>query len=503
MQLFFVISGFFTLMLLRRRGVQNIIKHRFLRILVPCVLGVITVLPAQHAVEAWATRSESKAVVRSTNDENATAFVNALKTGQRDKAVQLLGAGLDPNAQDPMYGLTMLAWAALVDDGPVAGELIKRGADVNGRSRNQSTPLNAAAFRGSVMVTQLLLEQNADATLKSADGDTPLRSAFAPADATAGIAMLIGITLPDDAKLTDGRKKVVRLLPGGEEALAASPDLGYAKSKQTGLPALRAAYTQWLVSGLVIGAGPAAFNFLMTNGVDHLWFLWLLWWMVLILAALVGVFNRIPAGAIAWLGKPWRIAILVIPTAILQSFQGLFAPVIGPDTSIGLLPMPHVFIYYLFFFCIGALIYKAGTIDAAPTKSWIAELTIANAVCFPLALILLSGRDTGGLLIGGIVQGFYAWLSIFGLIGFFRATLGGESKVLRYLSDASYFVYIFHIIVVLILQHVLVKIGIPVGIKLLIVALGATGILIGVYQVAVRYTFIGTLLNGKKVRNAV
>ena len=503
MQLFFVISGFFTLMLLQRRGVQNIIKHRFLRILIPCVLGVITVLPAQHAVEAWATRSESKAVVRSTKDENATAFVNALKTGQRDKAVQLLGAGLDPNAQDPMYGLTMLAWAALADNGPVAGELIKRGADVNGRSRNQSTALNAAAFRGSEMVAQLLLEQNADATLKSADGDTPLRSAFAPADASAGIAMLLGITLPDDATLTAGRKKVVRLLPGGEEALAASPDLGYAKSKQTGLPALRAAYTQWLVSGMVIGSGPAAFNFLLTNVVDHLWFLWILWWMVLILAAMTSLFDRVPYGAIAWLGKPWRIAILVIPTAILQSIQGLFEPLVGPDTSIGLLPMPHVFIYYLFFFCIGALIYKAGTMDAAPTKSWIAELIIANVVCFPLALVLLSGRDTGGLLIGGVVQGFYAWLSIFGLIGFFRATLGGESKVLRYLSDASYFVYIFHIIVVLVIQHVLVKIGIPVGIKLLIVALGATGILIGVYQVAVRYTFIGTLLNGKKVRNAV
>ncbi|MFM7187952.1 MAG: acyltransferase family protein, partial [Armatimonadota bacterium] len=242
MQLFFLISGFFTLMLLQRRGVQAIIKHRLLRILIPCLIGVITVLPTQHAIEAWATRSESKVVVRSTKDENATAFVNALKTGQRDKAVQLLGAGLDPNAQDPMYGLTMLAWAALVDDGPVAGELIKRGADVNGRSRNQSTALNAAAFRGSEMVAQLLLEQNADTTLKSADGDTALRSAFAPADATAGIAMLIGITLPDDASLLDGRKKVVRLLPGGEDALATSPDLGYAKSKQSGLPALRSSY---------------------------------------------------------------------------------------------------------------------------------------------------------------------------------------------------------------------------------------------------------------------
>jgi peptidoglycan/LPS O-acetylase OafA/YrhL len=502
MQLFFVISGFFTLMLLQRRGVQNVIKHRFMRILLPCLLCLITVLPAQHAIEGWATRSEAGAIVRSSKDENATAFVNYLKADQPDKAVQLLAAGLDPNAQDPMFGLTMLAWAALTDDGPVAGELIKRGANVNGRSRNQSTPLNAAAFRGSVMVAQLLLEQNADTTLKSADGDTPLRSAFAPADATAGIATLLSIKLPPDADLIKGRQSVIRLLPGGDEALRGSPDAGFGKRTQQGLPALRSAYTKWLVSGVVLGSGPAAFNFFLTNVFDHLWFLWLLWWMVLILAAMTNIFDRIPIGRLTWLGKPWRIAILVIPTGILQALQGLFAPIVGPDTSIGLIPMPNVFVYYLFFFLVGALIYRAGILDAAPTKGWIAELVIANVVCFPLAIVLLAGRDTGGLVIGGIVQGFYAWLSIFGLIGFFRAKLSGESPVARYLSDASYFVYIFHIIVVLFFQHLLHSVGLPAGIKLMLVALMTTGILLGVYQLGVRYTFIGTLLNGKKTRNA-
>jgi peptidoglycan/LPS O-acetylase OafA/YrhL len=164
--------------------------------------------------------------------------------------------------------------------------------------------------------------------------------------------------------------------------------------------------------------------------------------------------------------------------------------------------MPNVFVYYLFFFLVGALIYRAGTLDAAPTKGWIAELVIANVVCFPLALVLLAGRDTGGLLIGGFVQGFYAWLSIFGTIGFFRAKLSGESPVARYLSDASYFVYIFHIIVVIFFQHLLHSVGLPVGIKLLVVAFVTTGILLGVYQIAVRYTFIGTLLNGRKTRCA-
>ena len=45
MPLFFLLSGFFTTMLWRRRGLASLIKHRLKRILLPFLLFVITVIP--------------------------------------------------------------------------------------------------------------------------------------------------------------------------------------------------------------------------------------------------------------------------------------------------------------------------------------------------------------------------------------------------------------------------------------------------------------------------
>ena len=46
MPVFFLISGFFTAMLWRRRGLQALVKHRLRRILLPLAIGVFTILPA-------------------------------------------------------------------------------------------------------------------------------------------------------------------------------------------------------------------------------------------------------------------------------------------------------------------------------------------------------------------------------------------------------------------------------------------------------------------------
>ena len=43
--LFFMISGFFTAMLWRRRGLKALIVHRCKRVLLPCLIGVATIIP--------------------------------------------------------------------------------------------------------------------------------------------------------------------------------------------------------------------------------------------------------------------------------------------------------------------------------------------------------------------------------------------------------------------------------------------------------------------------
>ena len=58
--LFFLISGFFTAMLWRRRGVKALIAHRFRRILLPCLLGLITVVPVMFVVVGLALFSAAQ-----------------------------------------------------------------------------------------------------------------------------------------------------------------------------------------------------------------------------------------------------------------------------------------------------------------------------------------------------------------------------------------------------------------------------------------------------------
>ena len=51
----------------------------------------------------------------------------------------------------------------------------------------------------------------------------------------------------------------------------------------------------------------------------------------------------------------WFIPITMVP----QWFMGRLTPGFGPDTSIGIIPQPHVFLYYMIFFGFGALYYDS------------------------------------------------------------------------------------------------------------------------------------------------
>ncbi|MEC8919877.1 MAG: acyltransferase family protein, partial [Actinomycetota bacterium] len=46
MPLFFLLSGFFTAMLWRRRGIVALVSHRVRRIVLPLALGLVTIVPA-------------------------------------------------------------------------------------------------------------------------------------------------------------------------------------------------------------------------------------------------------------------------------------------------------------------------------------------------------------------------------------------------------------------------------------------------------------------------
>ena len=88
----------------------------------------------------------------------------------------LLANGYDPNAGNE-HGATLLHWAAVWDNVPVAAILLDHGADIHARDSLGSTPLHKAAFSGGEEMIGLLLDRGADINVRDDGGWTPLHSA--------------------------------------------------------------------------------------------------------------------------------------------------------------------------------------------------------------------------------------------------------------------------------------------------------------------------------------
>ena len=89
--------------------------------------------------------------------------------------------------------------------------MIASKADVNGKNRDGSRPLHAAAFTGHSDVLELLLGKGADANAQNDDDETPLQSTEADPATTKVVAGLLQLKL-DAETVEQGRAKCIELL---------------------------------------------------------------------------------------------------------------------------------------------------------------------------------------------------------------------------------------------------------------------------------------------------
>ena len=223
----------------------------------------------------------------------------------------------------------------------------------------------------------------------------------------------------------------------------------------------------------------------------HLWFLYLLLWLAagFILLARLGVKFRHPV--IWWLAIP----LVVVPQFLMVE------PIFGPDTSDTPIPDPVVLWYYALFFLFGAFFYQR---KFAMRRWWALALLPAMLLAYPAGLLLLySSPELAGpvKLATSLMQVAYAWLMCFGTMGLFHWTAARERDWVRYMSDASYWIYLWHLPLVIGAQFLLAGWPVSVHLKLLMICAGVTGILVVVYQLGVRYTPLGTMLNGRRWRH--
>lgn len=425
MPVFFLLSGFFTAMIWRRRGLQSLLEQRVKRVALPLAIGVVTIVPLMN----WVS----------------------------DRAIA--------------ERIDNLLVAAYVDSTTAVGQLLDDGAVLDVRGGTGETPLHAAALIGNAEIAQLLIGAGADPLLTDVNGDSPLAWAFfAGSDEVADLLV--------EAGHPDWRPA------GGDWDDLDGWGFG-AEDDDVGLDS-------WVAS------------------FHHLWFLWFILWMVAGFAVIAFAADRWGSGSStgadpppAWTGwLMWTLVPLALLPQLLMGGGGDF-PVFGPDTSTGLLPLWHVLAYYSAFFAFGALAFGRDTSSGAPViaavgRFWFVALPVAVVVAFPIGLELTF--ESGDWFVASVVQVVYCWLMVFGMLGLFRTVLATERRGVRYLSDSSYWLYLAHLPLMIQVQSWISEWDIPSGVKFVGINVFVAVVLLTTYQLFIRYTPIGTMLNGKRAR---
>jgi len=504
MPLFFLLSGFFSAMLWRRRGLASLLSQRARRILLPLILACLTIVPAMWGVTKWAVSQKTEqvreaAAEHSPQERAPTPDIWTVAAHGDMEGLRAYTADSELlNTPDPTMGVTPLGWTAIRNTPEATEYLLEIGANPSAPYQDRNTPLHTACFFGRAEVAELLLRAGADQTAVSAIGDPPIHAMRHTQHTVEFIANMVNVPI-DYKVVTVGRERIRRMIEGADIARSkATPH------HQTGDDGF-----EWL-------------RFQLQSDVffQHLWFLWFLCWLNagFALILLVGVLLarvlpsvKLPAGPIGRLvGSPLCLLWVVPLTLLTQSqMHGDGAiPGFGPDTSAGLKPAPHVLLYYATFFGFGAIMFCARGSGVRIGRFWYAMLPLAF-VTLPFGLMFgykaagaadIIADDNTRRWVSCLLQVLYAWLMTLGLLGLFESLLAKDRPWVRYVSDSSYWLYLVHLPLIIVGQALLLRTDLPPLVEFAILTIITTAALLVSYHLAVRYTPIGALLNGKRAR---
>ena len=533
MPVFFLMSGFFTAMLLRQRGLGKLVRHRAQRILLPLVIAMFAVIPltwiAWGYAESTSTDDNNGGATKTETTAETDNIWAAAALGDTDALERHAAAGAPLDVPDPTLGTTPLAWSALHGHTDAAKWLLDNGAEVNALNGDGSTALHSAAFMGQAEIVRLMLERGADPNARHPNGALPIHSSRADPATTAYYVNLLGLSY-EQATLDAGREEVAKLLTEAmERPKTAEGPVGAGADEETGVAERRTDAAGGVApyrddpdaivheeKGLLVPWYWAMlyerdWGGLFTYDVfSHLWFLWYLVWLAGAFILLVWVAGRLglrlPRLPERLVATPalylWAVPV-TMATQYFMGVEGHFTA-FGADTYTGLLPAPHVLLYYGVFFAFGAIYFAHNEGGARIGRWWQATLPLALIVF--LAGAVLTFPEEGGTAQGWaragslFFQAAYAWMMTLCLMGLFRAVLKEGNAHVRYLSDASYWLYLMHLPLIIALQGVAQDWPLPSVVKLVLLVAVTSAVLLLIYQWGVRYTPIGTLLNGRRVR---
>ncbi|HVF18527.1 MAG TPA: acyltransferase family protein, partial [Steroidobacteraceae bacterium] len=238
----------------------------------------------------------------------------------------------------------------------------------------------------------------------------------------------------------------------------------------------------------------------------HLWFLYVLALLyVLVLGArslTYKLFDGVAFGArtdavLGWLIRshlaPLVLALPVALSLAMRPGWGVYEGIPTPDQS--LIPNLAAFVGYAVAFIFGWLLDRQRSLLSVLQRSWLAYAlgaVLATVTIIALGIIKL---PIGA---GALAYAVASWIWTFALIGASMRFLSAHRPAVRYLADASYWMYLLHLPVVFGLQELMSEWPLHWSIKFPVLMIVTTALLLVTYRYFVRNTIIGETLNGRR-----
>ncbi len=205
------------------------------------------------------------------------------------------------------------------------------------------------------------------------------------------------------------------------------------------------------------------------------------------------------------LTSPWRPLFLAVPTTLIlwaaHRHVGLDAIM---DRTNSFVPDPYRLVHNLVFFIVGVSLHRLrADLQHLARLGW-TYLAVSLPMFACRAVLIqqdlarpLQGSTAFALAASGAL---FTWLITFGLLGLALGRFNRPHLALSYLADSSYWVYLCHLPIIGLLQVDLYPVHAPAVVKFLLVLSVTMALCMSSYQVAVRHTFLGRWLHGRRER---
>ncbi|RIV20496.1 hypothetical protein DYU11_20850 [Fibrisoma montanum] len=235
----------------------------------------------------------------------------------------------------------------------------------------------------------------------------------------------------------------------------------------------------------------------------HLWFLYflLIYYLgVYVAVRLNGSKPSLPGQAISrWLVSSWAIPAWIAFSALFLWFM----PGATFYTPSDLTPSPIILAGLFTYFVFGWLLFQqAHRLALLKRPAW--WLLLGGLVVFVFYARLMwqinanTALPTTYRVDLSILSASSTWLISFGLIGLFERYLNQPSAVSRYLAQSSYWVYIIHLLICVYIQVWLIPIEWSAFEKYALVLVITVVLSLVSYDLLVRDTVLGQVLNGRR-----